>query len=54
MDYGYSLETLFKGQVDSGLIKVNGKQMRKFGFTQISLLLIYMAMFFYLERLVFK
>ena len=36
VDYGYSLETLFKGQVDSGLIKVNGKQMRKFGFTQIS------------------
>ena len=22
VDYGYSLETLFKGQVDSGLIKV--------------------------------
>ena len=36
MDYGYSLETLFKGQVDSGLIKVKGTEMRKFGFTQIS------------------
>ena len=36
VDYGYSLETLFKGQVDSGLVKVEGKQMRKFGFTQIS------------------
>tara|TARA_Y100000389_G_scaffold204062_1_gene254768 strand:- start:19551 stop:21095 length:1545 start_codon:yes stop_codon:yes gene_type:complete len=36
VDYGYSLETLFKGQVDTGLIKVNGKDMRKFGFTQIS------------------
>ena len=36
VDYGYSLETLFKGQADSGLTKVNGKQMRKFGFTQIS------------------
>ena len=37
VDYGYSLETLFKGQVDSGLIKVKGKEMRKFGFTQISI-----------------
>ncbi len=36
VDYGYSLETLFKGQVDSGLIKVKGTEMRKFGFTQIS------------------
>lgn len=36
VDYGYSLEALFKGQVDNELIKVNGKDMRKFGFTQIS------------------
>ena len=37
VDYGYSLESLFKGYIDSGLTKVNGTEMRKFGFTQISI-----------------
>ncbi len=37
VDYGYSLESLFKGHIDNGLIKVNGTEMRKFGFTQISI-----------------
>jgi dTDP-4-amino-4,6-dideoxy-D-glucose ammonia-lyase len=36
VDYGYSLESLFKGHLDTGLIKINGNQMRKYGFTQIS------------------
>ncbi len=36
VDYGYSLESLFKGHQDSGLVKIKGNKMRKFGFTQIS------------------
>ncbi len=36
VDYGYSLESLFKGHVDTGLIKIGGNSMRKFGFTQMS------------------
>ena len=36
VDYGYSLESLFKGQFDGGLTKVTGLEMRKYGFTQIS------------------
>ena len=36
VDYGYSLESVSKGNLDLGLIKNSGKQMRKFGFTQMS------------------
>ncbi len=36
VDYGYSLDCLFKGQFDNGLMKINGDKMRSYGFTQIS------------------
>jgi len=36
VDYGYALESLFKGFDDTGLIKIKGSKMRKYGFTQIS------------------
>jgi dTDP-4-amino-4,6-dideoxy-D-glucose ammonia-lyase len=36
VDYGYSLDSLFKGQIDNGLIKINGDKMRKYGYSQIS------------------
>ncbi len=36
VDYGYALESLFRGIQDAGLIKIRGNRMRKFGFTQIS------------------
>ena len=48
MDYGYSLETLFKGQLIADT-KVNGKQMRKFGFTQIFVIDLYGDVFLFRE-----
>ena len=36
VDWGYSLEALSRGVLDKGLKKVQGKNMRKFGFTQLS------------------
>jgi len=36
VDYGYSLEFLKRGYLDSGLIKVKGSEIRNFGFTQLS------------------
>ena len=36
VDYGYSLDSLFKGQFDNGLMKIDGEKMRQYGFTQIS------------------
>lgn len=36
IDYGYSLEYLSKNVLDRGLVKVSGKELRGFGFTQMS------------------
>ena len=50
VDYGYSLENLSRGIFDSGLIKNNGLQMRKFGFTQLSVAIdLYGDVFLYRE-----
>ena len=36
MDYGYSLEYLSQKIFDRGLVKINGKKIRSFGFSQLS------------------
>ena len=36
IDFGYSIESLSKGIFDKQLIRVSGNEMRKFGFTQLS------------------
>ncbi len=50
VDYGYSLEALYKNIFDKQLIKVTHKEMRNFGFTQMSVAIdLYGDVFVYRE-----